>query len=42
MFRVYGILWLNISVTGAYGDPELGKEISNFASPDPVHVLFIR
>jgi hypothetical protein len=42
MFRVYGILWLNISVTGAHGDPELGKEISDFASPYPVHVLFIR
>jgi hypothetical protein len=42
MFRVYGIFWLNISVTGAHGDPELGKEISDFASPYPVHVLFIR
>jgi hypothetical protein len=42
MFCVHGIFWLNISITGAYGDPELGKEILNFASLDPVHVLFIR
>jgi hypothetical protein len=42
MFRVYRILWLNISVTGVHRDPELGEEISNFASPDPVHLLFIR
>jgi hypothetical protein len=40
MFCVHGIFWLNISITGAYGDPELGKEISNFASPDRVRVLF--
>jgi hypothetical protein len=42
MFRVYGFFWPNISITGARGDPELGKEISNFASPDPVRVLFIQ
>jgi hypothetical protein len=42
MFRVYGIFWLNISITGAYGDPELGKEISNFASLDPVRMLCIQ
>jgi hypothetical protein len=41
MFRVYGIFWLNISAAGAHVDPELGKEILNFASPDPVHLLFI-
>jgi hypothetical protein len=29
MFHVYGIFWLNISITGAHGDPELGKEILN-------------
>jgi hypothetical protein len=40
MFRVYGILWFNIFVTGSYGDPELGKENSNFFSLDPVRVLF--
>jgi hypothetical protein len=39
---MHGIFWLNISITGTYGDPELGKEISNFASLDPVHMLFIR
>jgi hypothetical protein len=42
MFCVHGIFWLNISITDAYEDRELGKEISNFASFDPVHVLFIR
>jgi hypothetical protein len=42
MFCAHGIFWLNISITGAYGDPEQGKEILNFASLDPVHVLFIR
>jgi hypothetical protein len=31
MFCVYGIYWLNILSTDAYGDPGLGKEISNFA-----------
>jgi hypothetical protein len=28
MFRVYRIYWLNSLSTDAYGDPELGKEIS--------------
>jgi hypothetical protein len=30
MFCVYRINWLNILSTDPYGDPELGKEISNF------------
>jgi hypothetical protein len=42
MFCVRVIFWMNISITDAYGDPELGKEISKFASLDPVQVLFVR
>jgi hypothetical protein len=42
MFRVYIIFCSNVFFTGAYGDPEPGKEILSFTSPGPVHMSPIR